>query len=219
MTNAAERRSYVEIEGDGNNDASPRLVGLLLNSYNRHATTRGWGNVKVYGVRNGYINYVHIVQSMKGETVFDEMQWEVGIHIAYLKHLGMTLNCAAAVMVYPEVAEDEYPLDLNEVVFRTEDHPFPPHQVVLHQPTGVTVRALKVHRKSSAQAQADRLLKHLRAKLYALQHLPPLPAEPVRTYNQVSKTLTDHRTGQTADYDLLMRGGLMSVFGAPVAQS
>lgn len=235
-----EKNTIMEIRAGTGGDEAALFVADLFRMYSRFADSRRW-KIEVMGLNETELGgYKEIVFSVSGESVFENLRWESGVHrvqrVPETEASGRIHTSAVTVAVLPEAEETEVdirPEDLRVDVMRAGG---PGGQCVnttdsavriTHLPTGLVVHCQDEKSQIKNKAKALRIL---RARLFDLEESKNQAeraaerksqvgtgdrSERIRTYNFPQNRLTDHRIDLTLyKLDLVLQGDLDEIVEA-----
>jgi len=239
----ADKSVIMEVRAGTGGDEAALFVADLYRMYSRYSDSRGW-KIEIMSESPTELGGLkEIVFSVKGESVYERLRWEAGVHrvqrVPTTENSGRIHTSAVTVAVLPEMEETEIdirPEDLRIDVMRSGG---PGGQSVnttdsavriTHLPTGLVVHCQDEKSQIKNKAKALRVL---RARLFELED-SKLQAERsadrksqvgtgdrserIRTYNFPQNRLTDHRIDLTLyKLDLIMEGDIEELVGALVA--
>ena len=224
----------VEIRGGVGGEESALFAASLYRMYAMYAERRGW-QVAIANLNEtdlGGMKEVSFV--VEGEGAFSRLKFESGVHrvqrVPETETQGRVHTSTATVAVLPEMDEQEFKLDMNELridVFRSSGaggqkvNKTSSAIRVTHIPTGTVVecqdersqyknkaRALSILASRLAQAEREKQDAQ-RADERRSQVGAGMRNERIRTYNFPQGRVTDHRIGLTVyKIDAVMNGDL-----------
>ena len=224
----------VEIRGGVGGEESALFAASLYRMYAMYAERRGW-QVAIANLNEtdlGGMKEVSFV--VEGEGAFSRLKFESGVHrvqrVPETETQGRVHTSTATVAVLPEMDEQEFKLDMNELridVFRSSGaggqkvNKTSSAIRVTHIPTGTVVecqdersqyknkaRALSILASRLAQAEREKQDAQ-RADERRSQVGAGMRNERIRTYNFPQGRVTDHRIGLTLyKIDAVMNGDL-----------
>ena len=224
----------VEIRGGVGGEESALFAASLYRMYAMYAERRGW-QVAIANLNEtdlGGMKEVSFV--VEGEGAFSRLKFESGVHrvqrVPETETQGRVHTSTATVAVLPEMDEQEFKLDMNELrinVFRSSRaggqkvNKTSSAIRVTHIPTGTVVecqdersqyknkaRALSILASRLAQAEREKQDAQ-RADERRSQVGAGMRNERIRTYNFPQGRVTDHRIGLTVyKIDAVMNGDL-----------
>jgi len=235
-----DKNTIMEIRAGTGGDEAALFVADLFRMYSRYADSRKW-KIEVMSLNATQLGgYKEIVFSISGESVYESMRWESGVHrvqrVPETEASGRIHPSAVTVAVLPEAEETEVdirPEDLRIDVMRAGG---PGGQCVnttdsavriTHLPSGLVVHCQDEKSQIKNKAKALRIL---RARLFDLEE-SKLQAERaaerksqvgsgdrserIRTYNFPQNRVTDHRIDLTLyKLDLVLQGDMGEIVDA-----
>ena len=230
----------VEIRGGVGGEESALFAADLFRMYSMYAERKGFrveianrSETELGGIRE--ISFI-----VQGENAFSRFRFESGVHrvqrVPETETQGRIHTSTCTVAVLPELEEDEFDLDLNDVQIDTFRSSGAGGQKVnktssairvTHIPTGMVVecqdersqyknkaRALSILASRLARAEKERQDAAVSAQRRA-QVGTGMRNERIRTYNFPQGRVTDHRIGLTLyRLDAVMNGDLDELIDA-----
>jgi peptide chain release factor 1 len=213
----------------------------LFRMYSKFAQKMGW-QMKVLDLKESDLGGIkEVVFELKGENVYQKMQWEGGVHrvqrIPKTEKAGRihTSTATVAVLRKPKV-EDKIEINPNDLEIDYYKASGPGGQYVnkrmtavriKHLPTGIVVTC---QTERSLQQNKESALEILKAKLLEKKEMENLEkltkerreqigwakrAEKIRTYNFPQDRVTDHRVKKNFhDIEEIMDGNLEKIISA-----
>lgn len=227
-----DKNTIMEIRAGTGGDEAALFVADLFRMYSRYSDSRKW-KIEVMSLNETELGgYKEIVFSISGDSVYESMRWESGVHrvqrVPETEASGRIHTSAVTVAVLPEAEETEVdirPEDLRIDVMRAGG---PGGQCVnttdsavriTHLPTGLVVHCQDEKSQIKNKAKALRIL---RARLFDLEESKRQAeraadrksqvgsgdrSERIRTYNFPQNRVTDHRVDLTLyKLDLVLQG-------------
>ncbi|MEI6386890.1 MAG: peptide chain release factor 1 [Spirochaetota bacterium] len=230
----ADKPAIVEIRAGTGGEEAALFASDLFRMYSRYADRRGWKVEVMDSSQTELGGFREIVFSMSGDSVFERMRWESGVHrvqrVPATEASGRTHTSAVTVAVLPEMEETELDIrdqDLRIDVMRAGG---PGGQSVnttdsavriTHIPSGLVVHCQDEKSQIKNKAKAMRIL---RARIFELEDGKRQAeraaerktmvgsgdrSERIRTYNFPQNRLTDHRIDLTLyKLELCMEGDI-----------
>lgn len=235
-----ENDVIMEIRGGAGGDEGNIFAGDLYRMYTRYAESKGWKVQVMEASVSEAGGFSQIVFSIKGNDVYKALKWESGVHrvqrVPKTETQGRIHTSTATVLCQPEIEEDDFELDMNDLTFETHRASGAGGQHinktdsavrVVHVPTGITVNCQEGRSQIENRETAIRII---RARVYEeMQRKKEEEAgkerrakigtgdrsEKIRTYNYPQNRVTDHRIHFTVNHlDAIMEGKLDEVVEA-----
>ena len=203
--------------------------------YTRYAESQGWKVQVMEASVSEAGGFSQIVFSIKGTDVYKALKWESGVHrvqrVPKTETQGRIHTSTATVLCQPEIEEEDFELDMNDLTFETHrasgaggQHINKTDSAVriVHIPTGITVNCQEGRSQIENRETAIRII---RARVYEEMQKEKEEAagkerrakigtgdrsEKIRTYNYPQNRVTDHRIHFSVNHlDQIMEGKLM----------
>ena len=230
----------MEIRGGAGGDEGNIFAGDLYRMYTRYAESQGWKVQVMEASVSEAGGFSQIVFSIKGTDVYKALKWESGVHrvqrVPKTETQGRIHTSTATVLCQPEIEEEDFELDMNDLTFETHrasgaggQHINKTDSAVriVHIPTGITVNCQEGRSQIENRETAIRII---RARVYEEMQKEKEEAagkerrakigtgdrsEKIRTYNYPQNRVTDHRIGLTIQQlDRIMEGKLEPIIDA-----
>ncbi len=239
-----DNNAIVEIRGAAGGDEGNIFAGDLYRMYSRYAETKGWKVelIEMMEAEAGGFTLVSFV--IKGDGAYGQLKFESGSHrvqrVPKTETQGRIHTSTATVLVSPEVAEEDFDLDMKDLEIETMrasgaggQHVNKTDSAVrvVHVPTGIMVKCQDGRSQLDNRATA---LNAIRAKVYAeMKRIEDEQkgqerkdklgtgdrSEKIRTYNYPQNRVTDHRIGLTiTQLDRIVEGKLDDVVAGLLAE-
>ena len=236
----------MEIRGGAGGDEGNIFAGDLYRMYTRYAESQGWKVQVMEASVSEAGGFSQIVFSIKGTDVYKALKWESGVHrvqrVPKTETQGRIHTSTATVLCQPEIEEEDFELDMNDLTFETHrasgaggQHINKTESAIriIHNPTGTVVECQE--ERSQLQNRA-KCMAMLASKLYEAERERVEGAitserraqvgsgmrnERIRTYNFPQNRVTDHRlTGENKNFniDAVMNGDLDPIIDALTMQ-
>ena len=234
----------MEIRGGVGGEEGMLFAADLFRMYSMYAESRGW-RIEIANINEtelGGIKEISFV--VEGEGAYSRLKFEAGGHrvqrVPVTESGGRIHTSAATVAVLPEIEDEDFKLDMNDLKIDTYRSSGAGGQHVnktesairiTHLPTGTVVECQD---ERSQYKNKDRAMQILRSKLYEAEQAKQAAAvaaerksqigsgdrsERVRTYNFPQNRVTDHRlTGDNKNFNIaaIMNGNLDPLIDALV---
>lgn len=239
-----DNNAIVEIRGAAGGDEGNIFAGDLYRMYAKWAESRGFKIEVIESQESEAGGFALISFMVKGQGAYGLLKFESGSHrvqrVPKTESQGRIHTSTATVLVDPELDEDDYELDMNDLEIDTMRSSGAGGQHInktdsavriVHIPTGITVKCQDGRSQHENRATA---LNTIRAKVAAEMRREEDEAreverqsklgtgdrsEKIRTYNYPQNRVTDHRIGLTIQQlDRIMDGRLDDIFEALQAQ-
>lgn len=230
----------MEIRGGAGGDEGNIFAGDLYRMYARYAESKGWKVQVMEANPSEAGGFSEIVFSIKGTDVYSYLKYESGTHrvqrVPVTESQGRIQTSTATVLCSPEIQEDEFELDMNDLTFETHrasgaggQHINKTDSAVriVHVPTGITVNcqegrsqienretALRIIR-SRVYEEMKRRKEEEQGKIRRAKIGTGDRSEKIRTYNYPQNRVTDHRIHFSVNHlDQIIDGKLDEVIEA-----
>lgn len=230
----------MEIRGGAGGDEGNIFAGDLYRMYTRYAESKGWKVQVMEANPSEAGGFSQIIFSIKGTDVYKYLKWESGVHrvqrVPKTETQGRIHTSTATVLCQPEIEEDEFELDMNDLTFETHrasgaggQHINKTDSAVriVHVPTGITVncqegRSQIENRETALRIIRSRVYEEMKrqkeeeeGKIRRSKIGTGDRSEKIRTYNYPQNRVTDHRIHYTTNHlDQIMDGKLDEVINA-----
>ena len=234
----------MEIRGGAGGDEGNIFAGDLYRMYTRYAESQGWKVQVMEASVSEAGGFSQIVFSIKGTDVYKALKWESGVHrvqrVPKTETQGRIHTSTATVLCQPEIEEEDFELDMNDLTFETHrasgaggQHINKTDSAVriVHIPTGITVNCQEGRSQIENRETAIRII---RARVYEEMQKEKEEAagkerrakigtgdrsEKIRTYNYPQNRVTDHRIHFSVNHlDQIMEDKLQEVIDALQAE-
>lgn len=234
----------MEIRGGAGGDEGNIFAGDLYRMYTRYAESQDWKVQVMEASVSEAGGFSQIVFSIKGTDVYKALKWESGVHrvqrVPKTETQGRIHTSTATVLCQPEIEEEDFELDMNDLTFETHrasgaggQHINKTDSAVriVHIPTGITVNCQEGRSQIENRETAIRII---RARVYEEMQKEKEEAagkerrakigtgdrsEKIRTYNYPQNRVTDHRIHFSVNHlDQIMEGKLQEVIDALQAE-
>lgn len=208
----------LEVRAGAGGDEAGLFAEQLSHMYRRYAETRGWGVRVIDESRNAVGGYKEASFEIKGQDVFKDLRFELGIHriqrVPATEKMGRVHTSTASVAILPvrkNTKIDINPADIEIEFSRSGGaggqnvNKVETAVRLIHIPTGIDVRCtsersqLKNREKAMAilAAKLDVAHEEEEAKKHAEHRKSQIGtgdrSEKIRTYNVLQDRVTDHR--------------------------
>ena len=234
----------MEIRGGAGGDEGNIFAGDLYRMYTRYAESQGWKVQVMEASVSEAGGFSQIVFSIKGTDVYKALKWESCVNrvhrVTKTETQGRIHTSTATVLCQPEIEEEDFELDMNDLTFETHrasgaggQHINKTESAVriVHIPTGITVNCQEGRSQIENRETAIRII---RARVYEEMQKEKEEAagkerrakigtgdrsEKIRTYNYPQNRVTDHRIHFSVNHlDQIMEGKLQEVIDALQAE-
>jgi peptide chain release factor 1 len=238
----ADKSVIMEIRAGTGGEEAALFAADLYRMYSRYADGKGWKVEVLDASESGLGGFREIVFSVTGDSVFENLRWESGVHrvqrVPATEASGRIHTSAVTVAVLPEMEETEIDIRAEDLRIDSMRAGGPGGQCVnttdsairiTHLPTGIVVQCQDEKSQIKNKAKAMRVL---RARLYEHEESKRQAeraasrksqigsgdrSERIRTYNFPQNRLTDHRINLTLyKLELVMEGDLGEMVAALV---
>ena len=226
--------AFMEIRGAAGGDEGNIFAGDLYRMYVKYAESKGW-KVEVTDAEDSEAGgYSLIAFKITGQGVYGTLKFESGSHrvqrVPKTESQGRIQTSTATVLVYPELDEEDFDIDMNDLEIETMrasgaggQHVNKTDSAVriVHKPTGIVVkcqdgRSQHENRATALATIAARVKEEHQRELdekAGAERRTKIGsgdrAEKIRTYNYPQNRVTDHRIGYTVNQlDRIMDGRL-----------
>jgi peptide chain release factor 1 len=238
---ADDKNAIVEIRGAAGGDEGNIFAGDLFRMYTRYAEQNGYKIEILESSESEAGGYSLISFVIKGsEDPYGHMKFESGAHrvqrVPKTETQGRVHTSTATVLVLPEIEEDDYELNPDDLTIETHratgaggQHVNKTDSAVriTHKPTGISVNCQDGRSQHDNRATAMQLI---RSRVYEEMERRKQEeegairkaklgtgdrSEKIRTYNYPQNRVSDHRIGLTiTQLDRIMDGKLNDVIEA-----
>lgn len=230
----------MEIRGAAGGDEGNIFAGDLFRMYLKYCETKRWKIEIIESETSEAGGYSLISFKVNGEGAYGTFKFESGSHrvqrVPKTESQGRIHTSTATVLCMPEIEEEDFELDINDLEIDTMRSSGAGGQHInktdsavriLHKPTGIVVKCQDGRSQHENRATA---LMTIRARVYEQQQQEKEAknekermskigtgdrAEKIRTYNYPQNRVTDHRIGYTVNQlDRIMDGRLDDLMNA-----
>ena len=232
--------AFMEIRGAAGGDEANIFAGDLYRMYAKYAEGKGW-KVEVTDAEESEVGgYSLIAFKVSGQHAYGTLKYESGSHrvqrVPKTESQGRIQTSTATVLCYPEIDEEDFDIDMNDLEIETMrasgaggQHVNKTDSAVrvIHKPTGIVVkcqdgRSQHENRATALATIAARVKEeHQRAidEKNEAERKTKIGtgdrAEKIRTYNYPQNRVTDHRIGYTVNQlDRIIDGRLEDLMQA-----
>lgn len=212
--------AFMEIRGAAGGDEANIFAGDLYRMYAKYAETKGWKVEVTDSEPSDAGGFSIITFKVVGNGAYGVLKFESGSHrvqrVPKTEAQGRIQTSTATVLVYPEIEEEDFDLDMNDLEIETMRSSGAGGQHVnktdsavriIHKPTGIVVKCQDGRSQHENRATA---LANIAARVKE-EHQREIDekegaqrrtkigtgdrAEKIRTYNYPQNRVTDHRIG------------------------
>lgn len=232
--------AFMEIRGAAGGDEANIFAGDLYRMYAKYAESKGWKVEVTDAEESDAGGYSLIAFKVSGQHVYGTLKYESGSHrvqrVPKTESQGRIQTSTATVLCYPEIDEEDFDIDMNDLETETMrasgaggQHVNKTDSAVriIHKPTGIIVkcqdgRSQHENRATALATIAARVKEeHQRAidEKNEAERKTKIGtgdrAEKIRTYNYPQNRVTDHRIGYTVNQlDRIIDGRLEDLMNA-----
>ncbi|MCF0259123.1 MAG: peptide chain release factor 1 [Erysipelotrichaceae bacterium] len=232
--------AFMEIRGAAGGDEANIFAGDLYRMYAKYAESKGW-KVEVTDAEDSEAGgYSLICFKISGQKAYGTLKFESGSHrvqrVPKTESQGRIQTSTATVLVYPELDEEDFDIDMNDLEIETMrasgaggQHVNKTDSAVriIHKPTGIVVkcqdgRSQHENRATALATIAARVKEEHQREIDAKNDSERRMkigtgdrAEKIRTYNYPQNRITDHRIGFNVNQlDRMIDGRLEDLMNA-----
>ncbi|MDD4125297.1 MAG: peptide chain release factor 1 [Eubacteriales bacterium] len=217
-----DKNVIIEIRGGAGGEEAALFAGVLYRMYNMYAEQAGYKSELLYANETELGGFKEISFTVMGDGAYSRFKFESGVHrvqrVPETESQGRIQTSTATVAVLPEVEDNEFQLNMEELEITTHRSAGAGGQHVnktesairiIHIPTGT---AVDCQDERSQLKNKERALKIMKSRLAELDRQKKDAAlaserrsqvgtgdrsERIRTYNYPQGRVTDHRIGLT----------------------
>lgn len=212
--------AFMEIRGAAGGDEANIFAGDLFRMYSKYAESKGW-KVEVTDAEDSEAGGFSLIScKISGQHAYGTLKFESGSHrvqrVPKTESQGRIQTSTATVLVYPEIDEEDFDIDMNDLEIETMrasgaggQHVNKTDSAVriIHKPTGIVVkcqdgRSQHENRATALATIAARVKEEHQREIDAKNESERRTkvgtgdrAEKIRTYNYPQNRVTDHRIG------------------------
>lgn len=232
--------AFMEIRGAAGGDEANIFAGDLYRMYAKYAESKGW-KVEVSDAEDSEAGgYSLIAFKITGQHAYGTLKFESGSHrvqrVPKTESQGRIQTSTATVLCYPEIDEEDFDIDMNDLEIETMrasgaggQHVNKTDSAVriIHKPTGIVVkcqdgRSQHENRATALATIAARVKEEHQREIDARNESERRMkvgtgdrAEKIRTYNYPQNRVTDHRIGYSVNQlDRIVDGRLEDLMQA-----
>ena len=232
--------AIVEIRGAAGGDEGNIFAGDLYRMYVKYAESKGWRieTIEMDDCEAGGFALVSFM--IKGDGAYGTFKFESGSHrvqrVPKTESQGRIHTSTATVLVSPEIEEEDFDIDMNDLEIETMRSSGAGGQHInktdsavriVHKPTGIVVkcqdgRSQHENRLTALMTIRSRVYEERQREIEAQAGAERRSkigtgdrSEKIRTYNYPQNRVTDHRIGYNVNQlDRIMEGRLDDMFTA-----
>ena len=231
---------FLEVRGAAGGDEGNIFAGDLFRMYSKYAESRGWRVETIEMDESDAGGFSLVSCKISGDGVYGRLKFESGSHrvqrVPKTESQGRIHTSTATVLVTPEIEEEDFEIDMNDLEIETMRSSGAGGQHInktdsavriIHKPTGIVVkcqdgRSQHENRATALMTIRSRVYEEHQRKLEEEQGMERRSkigtgdrAEKIRTYNYPQNRVTDHRIGFTIQQlDRVMEGKLDDILDA-----
>ena len=230
----------LSMRGAAGGDEGNIFAGDLFRMYSKYAESRGWRVETIEMDESDAGGFSLVSCKISGDGVYGRLKFESGSHrvqrVPKTESQGRIHTSTATVLVTPEIEEEDFEIDMNDLEIETMRSSGAGGQHInktdsavriIHKPTGIVVkcqdgRSQHENRATALMTIRSRVYEEHQRKLEEEQGMERRSkigtgdrAEKIRTYNYPQNRVTDHRIGFTIQQlDRVMEGKLDDILDA-----
>ena len=232
--------AFMEIRGAAGGDEANIFAGDLFRMYAKYAESKGW-KVEVTDSEDSEAGGFSLITfKVTGQNAYGTLKFESGSHrvqrVPKTESQGRIQTSTATVLCYPELDEEDFDIDMNDLEIETMrasgaggQHVNKTDSAVriVHKPTGIVVkcqdgRSQHENRATALATIAARVKEEHQRELdekAGAERRTKIGtgdrAEKIRTYNYPQNRVTDHRIGYSVNQlDRIIDGRLEDLMNA-----
>lgn len=216
--------AFMEIRGAAGGDEANIFAGDLYRMYSKYAESKGW-TVTVNDAEDSEAGGFSLISfKITGPNAYGALKYESGSHrvqrVPKTESQGRIQTSTATVLCYPEIDQEDFDIDMNDLEIETMrasgaggQHVNKTDSAVriLHKPTGIVVkcqdgRSQQQNRITALATIAARVKEERQREIDEKNDAERRSkigtgdrAEKIRTYNYPQNRVTDHRIGYTVN--------------------
>ena len=232
--------AFLVVRGAAGGDEGNIFAGDLFRMYSKYAESRGWRVETIEMDESDAGGFSLVSCKISGDGVYGRLKFESGSHrvqrVPKTESQGRIHTSTATVLVTPEIEEEDFEIDMNDLEIETMRSSGAGGQHInktdsavriIHKPTGIVVkcqdgRSQHENRATALMTIRSRVYEEHQRKLEEEQGMERRSkigtgdrAEKIRTYNYPQNRVTDHRIGFTIQQlDRVMEGKLDDILDA-----
>ena len=204
--------AFLEVRGAAGGDEGNIFAGDLFRMYSKYAESRGWRVETIEMDESDAGGFSLVSCKISGDGVYGRLKFESGSHrvqrVPKTESQGRIHTSTATVLVTPEIEEEDFEIDMNDLEIETMRSSGAGGQHENRATALMTIRS-RVYEEHQRKLEEEQGMER-RSKIGTGDR-----AEKIRTYNYPQNRVTDHRIGFTIQQlDRVMEGKLDDILDA-----